>query len=158
MPSRARRLKLMIYAVADASTKPGIMDCTQLIQALSYEPNENVIGSIWRYMVPLSPDSVACVCVLNACRSPSSLDIGMEAHDYISQNSLLTPRNKFDEQHMVLYTALLNMYRQCGRQDRVLSLWHENRNNTPTNIYIYSSLFSACADLRAYNEGENSCP
>jgi pentatricopeptide repeat protein len=155
---------LIVLQAAGRSITPGMKDCTQLIQALSSNPDENTIDTIWKYMKSLSPlpDATACVSVLAACRTPAALATGTDVHNYIVHHSLLSNFHKVkksnhitNEQHLVLFTALMNMYRQCGQPETAISLWHEMRSQRiPLNRYVFCTLLGVCTDLKNLQAGE----
>lgn len=99
------------------------------------------------------PDATACVSVLTACRTNSALATGIDVHNYITSNSLLlqsipAEASKREDQHLLLYTGLMNMYRHCGKPEAALSLWHQMCAwKVQPNKYIYCTLLGVCASL-----------
>ncbi|KAH7680622.1 Tetratricopeptide-like helical domain-containing protein [Dioscorea alata] len=73
--------------------------------------------------------------VLDACRSPSLLHAGMQAHGYITKNGLLTDHK--------ISTCLMNMYSRCGSIELAAKAFNQIPEKTSAS---WGSIISASVD------------
>lgn len=135
--------------------KPTTIDCSQLIQTFAQQIDHTTLSSIWQYMKHdlMDIDPTACVCILNACRTPERLDIGISVHDYSKQ--YISSNSESNSQKLILVTSIINMYLNCGKPEKAISVWNDiSQTNIFLNQHVYCTMFSVCAHLKNSLLGE----
>ena len=127
-----------------------VIDCTQLIQAMTKNSNERryleVAMEIVKFMDQhnIELDNTAYSCLLTACSNVGAIEIGKQLHQRMIIEKRIKPS-------ITLNTALITMYGKCGNLDEAITIF----NSIPKeemNVITLNSMIAVYGQHGQLNE------
>ena len=100
-----------------------VIDCTQLIQAMTKNSNERrdlettmeIVKFMYQHNIEF--DDTAYICLLTACSNVGSIEIGKQLHQRMMIEKRIKPS-------ITLNNALITMYDKCGNLTEAITLFN----------------------------------